>query len=56
MIGHRRAFDACSGVELVLTALLSQTYAALSKVGINPIILYRLGASTSNVLMIRIES
>ncbi|KAL0930160.1 C2H2 type zinc finger domain protein [Colletotrichum truncatum] len=31
MIGHRREYDSCSGVELVLTALLSQTYAALSR-------------------------
>ncbi|KAK1657457.1 hypothetical protein BDP55DRAFT_721395 [Colletotrichum godetiae] len=31
MIGQRRDRDTCSGVELVLTALLSQTYAALSK-------------------------
>ncbi|KAI9148221.1 putative transporter [Paramyrothecium foliicola] len=31
MIGHRGEYDTCCGVELVLTALLSQTYAALSK-------------------------
>ncbi|KAF6816588.1 C2H2 type zinc finger domain protein [Colletotrichum plurivorum] len=31
MIGHKREHDGCSGVELVLTALLSQIYAALSK-------------------------
>ncbi|KAH8895354.1 cytochrome P450 [Thozetella sp. PMI_491] len=31
MIGYRREYDVCSGVELVLTALLSQSYAALSK-------------------------
>ncbi|KAK1851232.1 C2H2 type zinc finger domain protein [Colletotrichum chrysophilum] len=31
MTGHKREHDACSGVELVLTALLSQIYAALSR-------------------------
>ncbi|GIZ48522.1 hypothetical protein CKM354_001157600 [Cercospora kikuchii] len=31
MIGNKRTHDSCSGVELVLAALLSQTYAALSK-------------------------
>ncbi|TEA20044.1 Zinc finger protein MSN2 [Colletotrichum sidae] len=31
MIGHQKEYDACSGIELVLTALLSQTYAALSR-------------------------
>jgi len=32
MIGHQRDHDTCSGVELVLAALLSQAYAAFSKV------------------------
>jgi hypothetical protein len=32
MIGHQREHDTCSGVELVLAALLSQAYAAFSKV------------------------
>jgi hypothetical protein len=32
MIGHQRDYDTCSGVELVLAALLSQAYAAFSKV------------------------
>ncbi|KAK5694526.1 hypothetical protein LTR97_009116 [Elasticomyces elasticus] len=31
MIGHQRDHDTCSGVELVLAALLSQAYAAFSK-------------------------
>lgn len=32
MIARRRPHDSCSGVELVQTILLSQIYAALSKV------------------------
>lgn len=32
MIHHKRELDSCSGVELVQTALLSQVYAAMSKV------------------------
>jgi len=32
MIGHQRDHDTCSGVELVLAALLSQAYAAFSRV------------------------
>ena len=32
MIGHQRDYDTCSGVELILAALLSQSYAAFSKV------------------------
>ncbi|KAK2792437.1 hypothetical protein FQN52_003372 [Onygenales sp. PD_12] len=32
MITHRGPYDACSGIQLVLTALLSQVYGALSKV------------------------
>ena len=32
MIGHQRDHDTCSGVELVLAALLSQAYAAFSEV------------------------
>ncbi|PGH07786.1 hypothetical protein AJ79_06174 [Helicocarpus griseus UAMH5409] len=31
MITHRGPYDACSGIQLVLTALLSQIYGALSK-------------------------
>ncbi|KAK2812254.1 hypothetical protein FQN50_001612 [Emmonsiellopsis sp. PD_5] len=31
MITHRGPYDACSGIQLVLTALLSQVYGALSK-------------------------
>jgi Fungal specific transcription factor domain len=32
LITHRGPYDACSGIQLVLTALLGQIYAALSKV------------------------
>lgn len=32
MIKHRGEFDAAPGIQLVQTALLSQIYAALSKV------------------------
>lgn len=35
MIGHQREHDVCSGVELVLAALLSQAYSAFSKVRMN---------------------
>jgi hypothetical protein len=31
MISHRGEYDSCSGVQLVLTALLSQAYASLSR-------------------------
>lgn len=32
LITHRGPYDACQGVQLVLTALLAQIYGALSKV------------------------
>lgn len=33
MINHRGPYDTCNGVQLVLTALLGQVYATLSRVG-----------------------
>jgi hypothetical protein len=32
LITHRGAYDSCNGIQLVLTALLGQIYAALSQV------------------------
>jgi len=32
LITHRGPYDACQGVQLVVTALLAQVYGALSKV------------------------
>lgn len=32
MITHRGPYDACTGVQLLITALLGQIYGALSKV------------------------
>lgn len=32
MITHRGPYDACKGVQLLITALLGQVYGALSKV------------------------
>lgn len=32
LIRHRGQYDSCSGIQLVLTALLGQTYAYLSRV------------------------
>jgi hypothetical protein len=32
MINHHGPYDACNGVQLVLTALLGQVYATLSRV------------------------
>lgn len=32
MITHRGPYDACKGVQLLITALLGQIYGALSKV------------------------
>jgi hypothetical protein len=32
MINHRGPYDACGGIQLVLTALLGQVYATLSSV------------------------
>lgn len=32
MINQKREYDACAGVQLVLSSLLSQVYAALSRV------------------------
>jgi hypothetical protein len=33
LITHRGPYDACKGVQLLVTALLGQIYGALSKVG-----------------------
>jgi hypothetical protein len=33
LITHRGPYDACKGVQLLITALLGQIYGALSKVG-----------------------
>jgi hypothetical protein len=32
MINHRGPYDACSGIQVVLTAILGQVYATLSSV------------------------
>jgi len=42
LIRHRGPYDSCCGVQLVLTALLGQVYANLSKVRISELHLLNL--------------